>query len=85
MNMPSLADRLAGATGKPFYLKVHPNRSRDGGEFSAPVLVTDVRYVYGKLQYLVSPVGGKGSLWVNEHKLLTELDSPDFTSVETED
>ena len=31
-----------------------------------PVYIRDVRAAYGRIDYMVSPIGGSGSLWVSE-------------------
>ena len=33
---------------------------------SIPVYIRDVRAAYGRIDYMVSPIGGSGSLWVSE-------------------
>ncbi len=44
------------------------------GNMSAPVLLTDARVVYGREQFLVAPVGGRGARWVSRERLSIEKD-----------
>lgn len=39
------------------------------GELSFPVLIQDVKISYGQARYLVSPIGGRGSVWVNKERV----------------
>jgi hypothetical protein len=40
----------------------------EGGLFF-PVLIQDVKISYGQARYLVSPIGGRGSVWVNKERV----------------
>ena len=39
-----------------------------------PVRVTDVRIAFGRVDVLVTPIGGSGERWVNADKLITGSD-----------
>jgi hypothetical protein len=39
------------------------------GGLSFPVLIQDVKISYGQARYLVSPIGGRGSVWVNKERV----------------
>jgi hypothetical protein len=41
------------------------------GGLSFPVLIKDAKIAYGTARYLVSPVGGKGEVWVNQDRVKT--------------
>jgi hypothetical protein len=46
-----------------------------------PVTVKDAREVYGRTDYLVTPIGGSGEKWVEAYRV-TDLQVPTITSRE---
>lgn len=39
------------------------------GGLSFPVLIKDAKISYGQPRFLVSPIGGKGEVWVNQERV----------------
>jgi hypothetical protein len=39
------------------------------GGLSFPVLIKDAKISYGQARYLISPIGGKGEVWVNDNRV----------------
>jgi len=39
------------------------------GGLSFPVLIKDAKIAYGQARYLVSPIGGRGEVWVNQERV----------------
>jgi len=39
------------------------------GGLSFPVLIKDAKISYGQARFLVSPIGGKGEVWVNQERV----------------
>lgn len=38
--------------------------------FTVPVVISDVKNAYGNTRYLVSPVGGTGTAWVDSSRVV---------------
>ena len=41
----------------------------EGGDMSIMVEVRDIKIAYGRVLYLVKPIEGKGSKWVNSERV----------------
>jgi hypothetical protein len=39
------------------------------GVLSFPVLIKDAKISYGQARFLVSPIGGRGEVWVNQERV----------------
>jgi len=39
------------------------------GGLSFPVLIKDAKISYGQARFLVSPIGGRGEVWVNQERV----------------
>jgi hypothetical protein len=39
------------------------------GVLSFPVLIKDAKMAYGQARYLITPIGGKGEVWVNKERV----------------
>jgi hypothetical protein len=39
------------------------------GTLSFPVLIKDAKMAYGQARYLITPIGGKGEVWVNKERV----------------
>jgi hypothetical protein len=46
------------------YLKRNGIWSTPTGDMKLPVVVIDARYIFGRIELKVSPIGGSGSTWV---------------------
>jgi len=54
----------------------------DVGGLGVEVRVIDVRTVYGRVQYLVEPVAGRGRRWVEAHRVVRIEDVPPVSGPE---
>jgi len=50
-------------------LEVHHKDKGSQPALKVPVLVKDMKFAYGNVRLLVSPVGGEGEWWVNSVKV----------------
>jgi hypothetical protein len=57
----SLAD-LARLIGQTVNIRVE--------QFTVPVTVSDAKVAYGNVRYLVTPVGGSGTVWVDASRIV---------------